>query len=226
MKKGYIIAIDGPSGAGKSTVSQRVAEKLGYLYLDTGAMYRAAGLKALRLKLDLDDPEAVKTIAPGLDLRLEAGRQGLRVLLDGEEVSEEIRRPEMGMAASKVSRHLAIRERLWELQRKLGEKGGVVAEGRDVGTVVFPRADFKFFVTASAEERAKRRYRELAAKGFAVEYDSILKEVQARDAQDSGRELAPLKSAPDAVQVDTTNLTLEQTVGKILQIIKERGSLE
>ncbi len=226
MEKGYIIAVDGPSGAGKSAVSQKLAEKLGYLYLDTGAMYRAAGLKALRQKLDLDDPEALKTIAPGLEIKLEQDRGGLKVLLDGEDVSEEIRRPEMGMAASKVSRHLAIRQRLWELQRRLGEPGGVVAEGRDVGTVVFPRADFKFFVTASPEERAGRRYRELKAKGFAVDFDSILQEVSARDAQDSSRELAPLKSADDAILVDTTELSLEQVVERILQVIKERSSLE
>jgi cytidylate kinase len=222
MKKKYIIAIDGPSGAGKSTVSQKLADRLGYLYLDTGAMYRAVGLKCLRQKLDMDNPEELKTIVPDLKIELKKERDKLKVLLDGEDVSEEIRRPEMGMAASRVSRHRVIREKLWELQRKLGEKGGVVAEGRDMGTVVFPHAEFKFFVTASAEERARRRFKELTAKGFDVNYDKILAEVKERDEQDSKRELAPLKSAEDAIIVDTTEMTLEQVVDKLLKIILEK----
>jgi len=222
MKKKYIIAIDGPSGAGKSTVSQKLADRLGYLYLDTGAMYRAVGLKCLRQNLDMDNPEELKTIVPDLKIELKKERDKLKVLLDGEDVSEEIRRPEMGMAASRVSRHRVIREKLWELQRKLGEKGGVVAEGRDMGTVVFPHAEFKFFVTASAEERARRRFKELTAKGFDVNYDKILAEVKERDEQDSKRELAPLKSAEDAIIVDTTEMTLEQVVDKLLKIILEK----
>lgn len=216
MKTYYIIAVDGPSGAGKSTVSQKLAEKMGYLYLDTGAMYRAAALKALRMGLDLDDPDSVAKIKDELEIDLVKGPDCLRVLLGGEDVSNEIRRPDMGMAASRISRHRAIREKLWSLQRRLGEKGGVVAEGRDMGTVVFPRADFKFFVTASAEERARRRYSELAQKGYQVDYNEVLEDVKKRDEQDSKRELAPLKSAEDAVLVDTTSLNIEQTVEKIL----------
>jgi len=157
----------------------------------------------------MDNPEELKTIVPDLKIELKKERDKLKVLLDGEDVSEEIRRPEMGMAASRVSRHRVIREKLWELQRKLGEKGGVVAEGRDMGTVVFPHAEFKFFVTASAEERARRRFK-------------ILAEVKERDEQDSKRELAPLKSAEDAIIVDTTEMTLEQVVDKLLKIILEK----
>jgi CMP/dCMP kinase len=222
MKKYYIIAVDGPSGAGKSTVSQKLAEKLGYLYLDTGAMYRAAALKALRLGLDLDQSDSVAKIADELDISLGQEAGALKVLLSGEDVSAEIRRPEMGMAASKISRHRVIREKLWQLQRRLGEKGGVVAEGRDMGTVVFPQADFKFFVTASPEERAKRRHSELAQKGYQVDYHKILEDVRQRDEQDSKRELAPLKPAADAVEVDTTALDIDQVVEKILGFISAR----
>jgi len=220
MKKDYIIAVDGPSGAGKSTVSQKLAEKLGYLYLDTGAMYRAAALRAMRLGLDLDDPNAVRRAAEGLDIVLSKADDHLRVLLAGEDVSREIRGPEMGMAASRISRHLVIREKLWELQRRLGKRGGVVAEGRDVGTMVFPDADFKFYVTASAEERARRRCKELSDKGYRVKLEDILEEVKKRDEQDSKRELAPLKPADDAIEVDTTCLKVEEAVERILSHIK------
>lgn len=199
---------------------------MGYLYLDTGAMYRAAGLKALRQNLDLDNPESVKAIAPDLKIELRKNQGRLQVLLEGEDVSEEIRKPEMGMAASKVSRHRVIREKLWQIQRRLGAGGGVVAEGRDMGTVVFPDAEFKFFVTAGAEERARRRYRELAEKGYPVDYDSILEEVKKRDEQDSKRELAPLKSAEDAIMIDTTNLKIEQVVEKILKVIQDKSLRE
>jgi len=222
MEKYYIIAVDGPSGAGKSTVSQKLAEKLGYLYLDTGAMYRAAALKALRSGLDLDDADSVARIADALEIGLEKNDDCLKVLLSGEDVSREIRSPEMGMAASKISRHRVIREKLWQLQRRLGEKGGVVAEGRDMGTVVFPQADFKFFVTASPEQRARRRYTELAQKGYPVDYDKILEDVKKRDEQDCSRELAPLKPAQDAVLVDTTSMDIDQVVGRILEIISAR----
>jgi cytidylate kinase len=220
MKRDYIIAVDGPTGAGKSTVSQKLAEKLGYLYLDTGAMYRAAALLAMRKGLDLDDPESAKKIVNGLKIDLIKRSNGLQVLLNGEDVSEAIRGPEMGMAASRISRHRVIREKLWELQRRLGEKGGVVAEGRDIGTVVFPNADYKFFVTASAEERASRRFKELKGKGFKVIYAEILEDVKKRDEQDSNRELAPLKPAENAVIIDTTSLDIDQAVERIIGCIK------
>jgi CMP/dCMP kinase len=220
MKKGYIIAVDGPSGSGKSTVSQRVAEKLDYLYLDTGAMYRAAALKAIRIGLNLDDEAQVARIAPDLDIELKKKGENLQVLLEGGDVSSDIRGPEMGMAASKVSRFKAVRDTLSRLQRKLGESGSVVAEGRDMGTVVFPDADYKFFVTAGAEERAKRRYQELLAKGHRVEYDSVLRDVIRRDEQDSKRELAPLKPAPDAEIIDTSAMDIGQVVDYIVSRIR------
>jgi cytidylate kinase len=221
MKRDYIIAVDGPSGAGKSTVSQKLAEKLGYLYLDTGAMYRAAALWAMRLGLNLDDPNAVRRVAEELDIVLTKTDDHLKVLLGGEDVSREIRGPEMGMAASRISRHLVIREKLWELQRRLAQLGGVVAEGRDVGTMVFPKADFKFYVTASAKERARRRYKELSDKGYEVKLEDIVEEVKKRDEQDSRRELAPLKAADDAIEIDTTSLNVQEAVDLILSHIKK-----
>jgi len=220
MKKDYIIAVDGPSGAGKSTVSQKLAERLGYLYMDTGAMYRAAALKAVRDGLDLDSQEAVRKIAGQLEIDLLKNKNSLKLMLDGEDVSREIRGPEMGMAASKISRHLVIREKMWELQRRLGKKGGVVAEGRDVGTVVFPDADFKFFVTASTQERASRRCKELLARGYQVSFEEILAEVKERDEQDSKRELSPLKPAQDAILIDTTSMKVDQAVERMLSLIK------
>lgn len=223
MKKGYIIAIDGPSGAGKSTVSQRVAKKLGYLYLDTGAMYRACALNAVQLGMDLDDLSCAEKLAKNLEIELMKKNDQLKVLLNRKDVSKEIRTPEMGMKASKISRHLPVREKLWELQRKMAEKGGIVAEGRDMATVVFPDADFKFYLTASPEVRAKRRYQELLEKGHKVNFEEILKEVLNRDEQDSKRELAPLKKAEEAIEIDTSGLDIDQVVEKIIEKIAEQG---
>jgi len=223
MKKGYIIAIDGPSGAGKSTVSQRVAKKLGYLYLDTGAMYRACALNAVQLGMDLDDLSSAEKLAKNLEIELMKKNDQLKVLLNRKDVSKEIRTPEMGMKASKISRHLPVREKLWELQRKMAEKGGIVAEGRDMATVVFPDADFKFYLTASPEVRAKRRYQELLEKGHKVDFEEILREVLNRDEQDSKRELAPLKKAEEAIEIDTSGLDIDQVVEKIIEKIAEQG---
>ncbi len=221
MKKGYIITIDGPSGAGKSTVSKKLAEKLGYLYLDTGAMYRACALKAFKMGLDPSREEDAQKVASALELKLIPAGAQIRIFLDGEDVTDKIRTEEVGMGASKISRHRVIRQKLWEIQRKLGEQGGVVAEGRDMGTVVFPDADYKFFLTASLEERAKRRYLELLQRGEKVELEQIKKEVEKRDAQDSQRDLAPLKPAPDAIQIDTTNLNIDQVVALLLEKINQ-----
>jgi len=221
MKKGYIITIDGPSGAGKSTVSRKLAEKMGYLYLDTGAMYRACALKAFKLGLDPSREEDAQKVVSDLKLELVPRGNQIRLFLDGEDITEKIRTEEVGMGASKISQHRVVREKLWELQRKLGEQGGVVAEGRDMGTVVFPDADYKFFLTASLEERARRRYQELLQRGEKVELEQIKKEVEKRDAQDSQRDLAPLKPAPEAIQIDTTHLNVDQVVDLILKEIHQ-----
>jgi len=221
MKKGYIITIDGPSGAGKSTVSRKLAEKMGYLYLDTGAMYRACALKAFKLGLDPSREEDAQKVVSDLKLELVPRGNQIRLFLDGEDITEKIRTEEVGMGASKISQHRVVREKLWELQRKLGEQGGVVAEGRDMGTVVFPDADYKFFLTASLEERARRRYQELLQRGEKVELEQIKKEVEKRDAQDSQRDLAPLKPAPEAILIDTTHLNVDQVVDLILKKIHQ-----
>jgi cytidylate kinase len=223
MKKKYIIAIDGPSGAGKSTVSKKLAEKLGYLYLDTGAMYRAAALYAKQKGVDLDAPEKVEQLCENLPLELHGKDDKFEILLEGQDVSEALRAPEMGLAASRVSGYAGVRRCLWKRQRELGLKGGVVAEGRDMGTVVFPEAEFKFFLTASCEERGKRRYLELREKGFSVDMESIILEIRRRDKDDSSRELAPLKPAADAIVIDCSFLSADEVVEIMLKRIKEQA---
>jgi len=207
MKK--IIAVDGPAGAGKSTVSKIVASKLGYTYIDTGAMYRAVALKSSRSTEDLAD--IVEDINIELDDRA-------RVFLDGADVTKEIRTPEISKLASDVSKFPFVRKKLTELQRKMATRGSVIMDGRDIGTQVLPNADLKIFLTASLEERAHRRFEELQAKGQEVNFDAIKKEIALRDKQDSEREIAPLKKAVDAILIDSTNLTIDEVAGKILTL--------
>jgi len=216
-----VIAIDGPSGAGKSTVSKEVARRLGYLYIDTGAMYRAAALAAKRAGVDVADPASVEKLCPSLDIRLEGGASNLKVFLEGEDVSGLIRTPEISMSASTISKHRPVRERLTSLQRRMAEAGGVVCEGRDMGTVVFPASKAKFFLSASLEERARRRHRELAEKGDKTTLETTIDEMRRRDEQDSARELAPLRVAPGAVEIDSSNLTINEVVEIILRRVDE-----
>lgn len=221
MKRGCIIAIDGPSGAGKSTVSQELARRLNYLYLDTGAMYRAAALQAKRLGVSWDDPQELARMCAKLDLDLVLKKGKPCTLLFGEDVSEAIRTPEMSRGASRVSAQQPVREKLWELQRRIGREGGIVAEGRDIGTVVFPEAECKFYLDATPEVRARRRCEELRGKGLAVDYTSTLEEVQKRDRDDQQRALAPLRPAPDAVIIDSTDLTPDEVVEVLLRLVAE-----
>ncbi len=207
MKK--IIAVDGPAGAGKSTVSKIVAAKLGYTYIDTGAMYRAVALKSSRSCEDLVD------IIDNTEIELD---DRARVFLDGAEVTKEIRTPEISKLASDVSKFPFVRKKLTELQRKMATRGSVIMDGRDIGTQVLPNADLKIFLTASIEERARRRFEELQAKGQEVNFDAIKKEIALRDKQDSEREIAPLKQAEDAILIDSTNLTIDEVAGKILTL--------
>ena len=215
-----IVTIDGPSGAGKSTISRGLAAKLHFTYLDTGAMYRAVGLALARQGIELDDADALKKCLAGIELTLVPnGDDDVRVVVNGEDVSQAIRTPEMGMVASRVSANPLVREKLTALQRQLGEKGGIVAEGRDMGTVVFPEAACKFFLDASAEERARRRQKQLAEKGQRVDYQEILDQISKRDYDDSRRALAPLKPAPDAILVDSSSMGPEAVIAFMLDCI-------
>jgi cytidylate kinase len=216
------IAIDGPAAAGKSTIARRVAARFGYLYVDTGALYRAIGLYALEKGADTADEQTVVSFLPEIELTLRHNEQGQRVLLGDRDVSEDIRRPEMSMAASNVSAFPAVRSFLLSLQRRLAEQNNVVMDGRDIGTVVLPAAQVKIFLTASAQVRAHRRQAEYEQKGLHVDFDVLLDETVRRDQNDMNRAQAPLRQAEDAVLVDNGDLTLEQTVERILQIAREK----
>ena len=216
------IAVDGPAGAGKSTVSRGAAKELGYIYVDTGALYRAVGLNALRLGIDTKDTGKVGASLANtrVELKFIDGEQ--KVFLNGEDVSEAIRAPQASMAASDVSATPAVREFLFELQRDIAKNNNCLMDGRDIGTVVLPWAQIKIFLTASPEERAMRRYKELAAKGVASEYSQVLEEMKQRDYNDSNRAIAPLKPAEDSVVVDTTGLSLAESVSLVTKMIRER----
>ena len=225
-----IVAIDGPAGAGKSTVARRLAARLGYAMVDTGAIYRAVALAASRRGLAFDDDAGLGALLPALTIDFEPpppGREeaGQRVLLDGEDVSVQIRTPPMSLGASAVSARPVVRGALLDLQRRLAtapSHRGAVLEGRDIGTVVFPDADVKFFLTATAEERARRRHAELAARGAAPSLAEVLADQQRRDRDDSERPVAPLRAAADAILVDTSSLSLEQVVGALAQAVGSR----
>ena len=215
------IAVDGPSGAGKSTLARRLAAKLGYIYVDTGAMYRAIAYHTLRCHAE--DEEAVTALLPVIRVTLKYADGVQRVLLNGEDVSEVIRTPEVSMAASRVSAIPAVREHLLGMQRQLAAEQSVVMDGRDIGTVVLPDAQVKIFLTASAEKRAERRFLELEQKQPGVQtYEEVLADVIRRDKQDTEREIAPLRQAEDAVLVDTTNADLDQSEEMMLAVCREK----
>jgi CMP/dCMP kinase len=227
-RRRLIIAIDGPAGAGKSTVAKHLAAHFGLLNLETGAMYRAFALKALRNGVDPDDAVALARLAESTMIALEATRAGNRVLLDGEDVTGSIRDAEVTQGASKVSVHPAIRSWMVDLQREMGKAGGVVMEGRDIGTVVFPDADIKFFLDASPEARSQRRY-EQASGPVAAEnvpagpsQEAVTRELRERDDRDRNRAQSPLRPAPDAVIVDSTFLALDEVLERIESIVRER----
>ncbi|NOY39306.1 MAG: (d)CMP kinase [Nitrospirae bacterium] len=216
MTRKRIITIDGPSGAGKSTVARLLADNLGFQYLDTGALYRAVALYLRRYGLSEDvTDETLKRILKGLDVGFSEGR----VFINGEDVSEAIRTPEIGHYSSVFSARRPVREFLFAIQRAYPEKYDTVVEGRDMGTVVFPDAWMKFFLDASQQERASRRYLQLVQKGMAVTMEEALQDVQQRDERDSRRELAPLKQARDAVYIDTTSMGIEETIKKMLEFL-------
>ena len=216
------IAIDGPAGAGKSTISKAAAKELGFIYIDTGALYRTVGLNAMRRGADLESDESIASTLTNdlsLELRFVDGEQ--RMFLNGEDVSLAIRTPEASMAASRVSAVPAVREYLFDLQKKRAKENNCVMDGRDIGTVVLPDAKVKIFLTASPESRAKRRYDELIQKGMDVKYEDVLKDMKQRDYNDSHRAVAPLKPAADAILLDTSGFELEKSVALIIKTIKE-----
>lgn len=216
------IAIDGPAGAGKSSTAKLVAKKLGYIYVDTGALYRAVGLYSIRKGIDTKDAERVIATLPDVKVELKFVEGSQHVFLNGEDVSDAIRSPEASMGASNVSAIPRVREFLFELQRSIAAENDCIMDGRDIGTVVLPNADVKIFLTASAEERAKRRYKEMLEKGEKVDFDEILEDINKRDYQDSHREIAPLRQADDAVFVDNGGYNLESGAEYLLKIIEEK----
>lgn len=211
MAKNYKIAIDGPGGAGKSTIAKLIAKKLGIDYIDTGAMYRALGLKMMNLGVKFEDSEELRELLKNTDIDFRNGD----IFLDGENVSHLIRTPEVSMAASKVSAFAFVRKHMVAAQQKMGESKSVIMDGRDICMDVFPDAQYKYFVTADAEERAMRRYKELLEKGQEAVYEQVLADIKQRDHNDSTREASPLKQAPDAELVDTTHMTIEEVVDYI-----------
>ena len=220
----YSVAIDGPAGAGKSTIAKMVAKKLGFIYVDTGAMYRAMALHLLRKGIPATDSAAISAACEDADITIRYQNGEQVVLLNGENVNGLIRTEEVGNMASSSSTNGDVRKKLVSLQQKLAKTAEVIMDGRDIGTVILPNADIKIFLTASSETRAKRRYEELAQKGEACDLDTIEKEIIQRDYQDMHREIAPLRQAEDAIYVDSSNDTVEEVVQRIIKIVRKKGA--
>ncbi|CDG35404.1 Cytidylate kinase [Acetivibrio thermocellus BC1] len=216
------IAIDGPAGAGKSTIAKIISKTLNILYLDTGAMYRAVALKAIRESVDTLNREQMSKLVENIDIKIAHSEDIQRIFLDGEDVTDFIRTPEVSIGASNVATVPAVRLKMVELQREIAKKNSVVMDGRDIGTYVLPDATLKFFLTASVEARAIRRYNELLSKGITqITLEDVKKDIEYRDKNDSNREFAPLSKAPDTIEIDTTDLTIEQVVNKIMEYAKD-----
>jgi len=216
------IAIDGPASAGKSTMAKYLSKALRYIYVDTGALYRAIGLYCVQKGADTTDGKQVEELLNEVVVELKYVDGEQRVFLNGKDVSQEIRQPEISMAASNVSAISAVRDFLFELQRDMAKHNNVVMDGRDIGTVVLPEADLKIYLTASPEERARRRRNEYLEKGLETDYDALLQEIMQRDYNDKHRMIAPLKKAEDAIEVDTTNDNMEAAIGRLMELVKEK----
>ena len=221
MKK-IVVAIDGPAGAGKSTIAKLVAEKLGYAYIDTGAMYRSVALKFLQTGKDFDE-DFISELARTMVIEFKPEASVNRVFVDGQEVTDAIRSAEVTANVSRVAAIGAVREAMVAQQRRMGESGGVLMDGRDIGTVVFPNAQLKIFLTATVEERAMRRYKELIAKGQQVDLAQLKEDIASRDKQDSERAISPLRQAEDALLLDTSDMNIEQVTTKILELVEEKA---
>jgi cytidylate kinase len=219
MDKELLITIDGPAGAGKSSVSKVISQKLSYFYLDTGALYRAIAYKIKKEDIDINDIQSIVEVSAKIDLHLEPSRGIVKVILDNIDISEELRSEEIGFLASQLSAFPIIRNVLMPIQQEFGKLGGVVAEGRDMGTVVFPHADLKFFLQATALERAKRRQKELVESGIPCELEVVKKKMELRDKQDTERSISPLKIPADAVVIDSTLFNFEQVVAMMMSVI-------
>ena len=223
MAKIPVLTIDGPSGSGKGTISRAVAERLGWHYLDSGALYRAVGLAAAWESIDLSDPEAVAACASRTDIRFETQGAGEpHIFVNGKDATRQLRMETAGAAASAIAAHPPVRVALVDLQHRFRRNPGLVADGRDMGTVIFPDAPYKVFLTASAGERAQRRYKQLKEKGVSVNLASLLHEIAARDERDAGRAVAPLKPAEDAVVVDSTGTPITEVIERVLAVLPER----
>lgn len=222
MEKIFSIALDGPSGSGKSTIAKALSKKLDILYLDTGAMYRATALKAIKCNIDSFDAKGVDTFINDIDLEIKYIDGTQHTILDGEDVSDKIREPHVSMAASNISSLKNVRLKMVDMQRKIASNISCVLDGRDIGSYVLPNADFKFYITASVEERTNRRYAELKAKGHEVDYEKLKQEIEQRDYNDKNRDFSPLVQAEDAIYIDTTKMNIEQVCAKVLSYVEKR----
>ena len=216
----FAIALDGPSGSGKSTIAKKISNKLNILYLDTGAMYRATALKALKLGIDTFDEQGVLSFINDINLEIKYIDGTQRTFLDGEDVSEKIREPHVSMAASNISSLKCVRLKMVDMQRKIAGNMSCVLDGRDIGSYVLPNAQYKFYITASVDVRADRRYKELTLKGHTVDYEELKKEIEQRDFNDKNRDFAPLVQASDAILIDTSFMNIEQVVNKVLSYLE------
>lgn len=221
-KEGLIIAIDGPAGAGKTTISKALAKKLDYSYIDTGALYRGFALKALDSGINIDEDDKLKDLCETTELTFRNEDGSLKLYMDGVDVSTKIREPQMSMKASDISAKPIVRKALFELQRELGKDGRAILEGRDIGTVVFPEADLKFYLDASVEERARRRYKDFVNAGKEVPLDEIINDIKQRDFNDSTRAHAPLRKSDDAVHIDSTSYTIDEVISFMLKEVNSK----
>ena len=225
-KKGLTIAIDGPSGAGKSTVASSLGKRLGYLYIDTGAMYRSVALGVKEKGIFSEDELAVSQLASSLHITFVTEEEQTRIFCEGEDITEAIRTPEVSRLASSISRQKGVREALVQMQRELGREGGVILEGRDIGTVVFPDADVKFYLDAEGDERVRRRYHEMVEKGVKVDFKETQEELLQRDHNDMHRSHSPLRKADDALFIDSTHRSVEEIVEEMIRIVKAKSKME
>lgn len=225
MTKQLVITIDGPAAAGKSSAAKLLAKQLRYLYLDSGALYRGIAWKVLRENVDATDEDALEALCKKVDISVQQGESGVRVFVDGQEITGELRTPQVSQIASVISAIRVVRDRLLQLQRSIGDKGGVVIEGRDTGTVVFPDGDVKIYLDALLTVRGERRFQELRAKGIPVDMETTLKEIQERDEKDMNRPIAPLKRADGAVVIDSSTITLSQVVERLMEIVEAKGGI-